>query len=93
MATRGRRKGFKMTEEHRHKIKASNILNRLEKFVMGVDGVEMAPHAVTAALGLLRKVMPDLASIEQRIENVQPFAVLPSEIESVEVWEKENKPN
>lgn len=61
MATRGRQPGFKMPDSHRAKIANSNILNRLIDFAEGKDGVEMEPHRVTAALGLLRKVLPDIS--------------------------------
>jgi hypothetical protein len=37
------------------------IQNRLEGLVEGKN--DMPPHAVTAALGLLRKVLPDLANV------------------------------
>lgn len=49
-----------MTEEHRTKISNSQILNRLIKAAEG----ELELNAVQASvgLGLLRKVMPDLAS-------------------------------
>lgn len=49
-----------MTEEHRGKIKNSNILNALIEHVEGTR--EMSATQVSAGLGLLRKVMPDLAS-------------------------------
>ena len=48
-----------MGEEHRLKIKNSNILNALVEHVEG--NREMGTTQVSAALGLLRKVMPDLA--------------------------------
>lgn len=49
-----------MTDEHRGKIKNSNILNALIEHVEGAR--EMSATQVSAGLGLLRKVMPDLAS-------------------------------
>lgn len=58
-AQRGRKPGFQMSEEHRVKIKNSNILNALIEHVEGKR--EMASSQVTAGLGLLRKVMPDLS--------------------------------
>jgi len=64
MAARGRKAGFKMTDEHRDKIAKSNILRRLIDFSEGKVGVDMAPHQVTAALGLMRKVLPDLSAVE-----------------------------
>lgn len=47
----------------RDKIKTSQLINRLTKFVNGE--VEMAAPQVTAALGLLKKTLPDLQSIDQ----------------------------
>jgi hypothetical protein len=60
MAERGRQPGFRMSDEHRVKIKNSNILNALIEHVEGSR--EMSATQVSAGLGLLRKVMPDLAS-------------------------------
>lgn len=93
MAVRGRKPGFKMPEEHRSKIRSSVILSKLEGFVLGKEGCEMPPHAVTAALGLLRKVLPDLASVEHQVQQVQPFAVLPNEIKDIAAWEAEADPD
>ncbi len=59
MSERGRKPGFHMTDEHRGKIKNSNILNALIEHVEGTR--EMSATQVSAGLGLLRKVMPDLA--------------------------------
>ena len=49
-----------MSPEHRVKIQNSNILNALIEHVTGDR--EMSATQVTAGLGLLRKVMPDLTS-------------------------------
>jgi len=49
-------------ENTRAKIQAGNIIDRLEKLIAGE--VDMKPHAVTAALGLLKKVLPDVTSVE-----------------------------
>lgn len=59
---RGRKPGFTMTEEHRVKIQNSNILNALVEHVEGRR--EMSSTQVSAGLGLLRKVLPDLSSTE-----------------------------
>lgn len=56
---RGRQPGFRMTEAHRDKIRNSNILNALVEHVEGRR--EMSPSQVTAGLGLLRKVLPDIS--------------------------------
>ena len=49
-----------MSNEHRVKIQNSNILNALIEHVEGVR--EMSATQVSAGLGLLKKVMPDLAA-------------------------------
>lgn len=58
------RKGphYQMSAAHRDKIKNSNILNALIEHVEGER--EMSASQVSAGLGLLRKVMPDLASTD-----------------------------
>lgn len=60
MNTRGRTPGFQMGEEHRTKIRNSKLLNRLIGHVESETDT-MSPSQVTAALGLLKKVMPDLS--------------------------------
>lgn len=74
MAERGRQPGFRMTDEHRTKIKNSNILNALIDHV--VDGREMSATQVSAGLGLLRKVMPDLAATQITGDEDNPVEVL-----------------
>lgn len=49
-------------ENTRNKIQAGNLITRLQKFIMGE--VEMSAPQVTAALGLLKKVLPDTTSVE-----------------------------
>ena len=61
MAGRGRTAGFRMSDEHRVKIKNSNILNALIEHVEGTR--EMSATQVQAGLGLLRKVLPDLSGV------------------------------
>ena len=58
MAGRGRKPGFRMSPEHRVKIQNSNILNALIEHVEGKR--EMSSTQVTAGLGLMKKVLPDL---------------------------------
>lgn len=60
--SRGRARGFLMSEEHRGKIAKSNILKALLEHVEGRR--KMSATQVTAGLGLLKKVMPDLQSTE-----------------------------
>jgi hypothetical protein len=49
-----------MSHDHRVKIQNSNILNALLEHVEGRR--EMSSTQVTAGLGLLKKVLPDLAA-------------------------------
>lgn len=48
-------------EETRSRIKASQLINRLETHVLGKSMLDSSQ--VTAALGLLRKIIPDLANM------------------------------
>ena len=64
----------------RAKIQTTQIAKRLTKHILGE--LEMTATQVTAALGLLRKTLPDLAVIEldlspetaQRVINAQPMS-------------------
>ena len=49
-------------ENTRAKIQASQLINRLEDHVL--NGVDMKPTQVAAALGLLKKSVPDLSAVE-----------------------------
>lgn len=59
---RGRKPGFRMTEAHRDKIRNSNILSCLIDHSVGKR--EMSSTQVTAGLGLLKKILPDVSSVE-----------------------------
>jgi hypothetical protein len=59
---RGRVAGFRMSDEHRVKIQNSNILNALIEHVSG--NREMSSTQVTAGIALMKKVLPDLSSVE-----------------------------
>lgn len=66
---RGHRLNPHQSERVRTAVSATQIIKRLNCFVLGNEDdagnkVELSPHQVSAALGLLRKVVPDLASIE-----------------------------
>ena len=58
---RGRTKGFVMSESHRVKIQNSNILSMLIKNAEGKQ--DMSSGQVSSALGLLKKVMPDMSAV------------------------------
>lgn len=51
-------------EEIRQKIKATLIIKKLENHIL--DDEEMSSSQVSAALGLLKKTVPDLSSIEHK---------------------------
>jgi hypothetical protein len=82
---RGRKPGFFMTEEHRLKIKNSNILNALVEHVEGKR--EMTATQVTAGVALLRKVMPDLSAVEMSGETVVQHVALPT-LPTADEWEQ-----
>jgi hypothetical protein len=56
------RKNLPHSERTRSKIRTSMLINRLESLVEGK--VEMTGPQVTAALGLIKKTLPDLASVD-----------------------------
>lgn len=58
------RKRLYHPEEVRQKIRTSQLINRLTDFANGK--VELSPHQVTAILGLLKKTMPDLATVTHK---------------------------
>src|ERR1700730_445339 len=64
------RKNRAHSEIVRSRIRSSQLVNRLQAFIMGKKDrktkrrIELSPHQVTAALGLLRKTIPDIQSIE-----------------------------
>lgn len=57
----------------REKIRASQLVNRLEDHVLGE--VEMSATQVTAALGLLKKCVPDLSAQQISGDADNPLAV------------------
>lgn len=65
--SRGRKPGFIMPEEHRTKIGNSQILKYLIEHVEGKR--DMSSTQVSAGLGLLKKVMPDLSSTEAAVNH------------------------
>tara|TARA_R110000868_G_C10964904_1_gene769001 strand:- start:6191 stop:6436 length:246 start_codon:yes stop_codon:yes gene_type:complete len=68
--TNGRKPGFKMPEEHRDKIKNSNILNALIEHTCGTR--DMSATQVSAGLGLLKKCLPDLAAVQVSGDSENP---------------------
>lgn len=90
MAKRGRQPGFTMSDEHRAKIRIVNILNALQEHVEGTR--DMSATQVNAAATLLRKVMPDLATIEHSGEVQQTYvARMPARIADLGEWQKRHQ--
>ena len=73
---RGRgRSPYRMSEEHRDKIRNSNILNNLIEHVQG--NREMTSTQVSAGLGLLKKCLPDLQSVSvSGDDDADPISVI-----------------
>lgn len=91
MADRGRKPGFRMSEEHRVKIQNSNILNALVEHVEGKR--EMSATQVSAGLGLLKKVLPDLSASDNTTEVVHRYvARLPDKARDSDTWQKQHSP-
>jgi hypothetical protein len=88
---RGRKPGFVMTDEHRGKIQNSNILKALIEHIEGKR--EMSATQVSAGLGLLRKVLPDLSSTDNKTEVVHRYvAEVPEIAATVDQWQKQHAP-
>lgn len=78
-------------EKTRQKIQASQIANRLISFVQGEITLETGQ--VTAALGLLKKVLPDLSQSENKTEVLHRYvARVPEKAKSVTQWQDEHAP-
>lgn len=60
-------------EETRAKIQTSQLINRLQAYVLGE--VQLEPGQVTAALGLMKKTLPDLTATELSGDSDSPLAV------------------
>jgi hypothetical protein len=64
----------------RARIRAGGIVHRLERHVLGQ--IEMSATQVSAALGLLRKCVPDLSNVEHTGKDGGPIKV--EEVSNVE---------
>ncbi len=75
----------------RQKIRGTLLILRLQKFVMGK--IEMDRTQVTAALGLLNKVLPDLKALEVSGEvESRSYVVAPEEAKTIEAWQAKHAP-
>lgn len=64
----------KHDEATRQKIQTSQLINRLQSYINGE--VKMETGQVTAALGLLKKSLPDLASVQHSGEEGGPLKMV-----------------
>jgi hypothetical protein len=80
----GRRKGFKMPEEHRSKLKVSQLLNRLQQCALGE--ISLPPDQVKCLEIALRKSLPDLSQVEQVGDTVTYVARLPTVAPTAAAW-------
>jgi hypothetical protein len=88
MAKRGRTPGFKMPEEHRSKIKTTQLLNRLQS--CGLGEAVMTSEQIRAAEICLRKALPDL-SAQEITGDVHSFVMrLPEPAVDTATWERTN---
>lgn len=55
-----------LSDEHRLKIQTSQLINRLTSFVN--SEIELSPAQVSAALGLLKKSLPDLSAVAAGVD-------------------------
>lgn len=78
-------------ENTRMKIKVSQLQNALTDHALG--NLKMLPSQVTAALGLLRKVMPDLAATELSGEVARPTVIrAPETVRDSRAWLEQHGP-
>lgn len=68
----------KMPDAFKVNIREGQIIQRLERYIL--DGVDMPAAAVTAALGLLKKKMPDLAATTLSGDAGNPITLAVKEI-------------
>jgi hypothetical protein len=74
-----------LSDTHRAKIANSSILNCLLEHIEGRR--DMSATQVSAALGLLRKVLPDLQASENKTEvTVQSVMRMPTPSGTVDEW-------
>lgn len=75
-------------DETRSKIKAAQIINRLMGHING--NVDLKPTQVSAALGLLGKVLPDMKSVEHSGEITKAYvARLPTPVSNIDEWKRQ----
>ena len=88
---RGRTPGYKMPEDHRSKIQNSKILNDLIACAEG--RLEMSATRASVAMGLMRKILPDLSLVESKNETtVRYVARVPEKAANPTAWQEQHSP-
>jgi len=62
-----------LTEEHRDKIRKSNIFSNLIQHAEGKK--DLSPTQVQVGLALIKKILPDLQSVQISGDEEKPFVV------------------
>jgi hypothetical protein len=76
----------------RAKLRGSAVVNRLISYVNGE--ITLEPGQVTAALGLLRKCLPDLTASENKTTVEHRYVMrVPAQVETYEEWQKQYAPH
>lgn len=87
-----RKNKIRHDENTKAKIQASQLVNRLQDYIFG--RCKMEPAAVSAALGLLRKTLPDLSSVESKNETtVRYVARIPEKAATPTEWQEQHSPS
>ena len=81
MAARSR---LEQTEDTRKRIQTTQLIKRLVGHVLGK--IDLSPSQVTAALGLIKKSLPDLQSIEMDVSGEVTQKVVSAEPLSEQEW-------
>jgi hypothetical protein len=66
--------GMGWEDNTRQRIQSSKVVNRLISFIEGEIVLESAQ--VSASLGLLKKVLPDLSAVEHSQDGDKPFKMV-----------------
>ena len=84
-------KKIRHDDETRAKIKTSQLINRLMDHIDGT--IELSASQIRAAEILLKKTLPDLATVQHTGEVSHNFvARLPEMIDVTEEWAYQNRP-
>jgi hypothetical protein len=82
---------IKHDEGTRLKIKGAYLINRLQDFIAG--NVKLEAAQVTAALGLLKKVLPDQQSAQHTVEITKTYVHrTPAPAKTTEEWATQHAP-